>query len=131
MGKKTKSIAKLKKDLDKEFNAFVRSRDYAEHGGCFCISCGVWVTEGTGHASHFYAGTFTATRWDERNVNVSCVKCNVFLHGNLLGYRKGILSKYGQETLDELEALHNQPFKLERLWLIEQIEKYKALTHTI
>ena len=127
MSKPKKSIAKLKKELDFWFNSFVRSRDYNHGvgGGCFCISCGNWVPEGTGHASHFYAATFAKTRWDERNVNVSCVRCNVFLHGNLLGYCKGMREKYGQGVMDELEALHNQPFKLDRQWLEDKIRYYK------
>ena len=134
MSKSKKTLSRLKKDLDKVFNAFIRKRDTVygrDWEGFKCISCQQVKPLNQMHAGHFYAGTFTATRWDERNVNGQCAGCNTFKHGNLLEYRKGILSKYGQETLDELEALHNQPFKLERLWLIEQIEKYKALTHTI
>ena len=125
MAKKQKTIASLKKQLDKVFNAFIRDRDYMGRGGCHCISCDAWVKVGDGHASHFYAATFTRTRWDERNVNVSCIRCNVFLHGNLIGYCRGMRGKYGQAVMDELEELHNQPFKLDRQWLEERIKYYK------
>lgn len=120
--RKPKSIAKLKKELDKVFNAFIRYRDF----GMGCLACGESI-KGGGHASHFYASTFTAVRWDERNVNLCCVKCNVFLHGNLLDYRKGMIQKYGHDVLEDLEAKKNQVFKLEREWLIERIEHYKHL----
>ena len=133
--RKKKTIAKLKKELDKVFNAFIRKRD-SEDDVFLCISCGFQQTEDSVsveykpvsqmHAGHFYAGTFTATRWDERNVNGQCVGCNTFKHGNLLEYRKGMLAKYGQKVLDELEELHNKPFKLDRQWLEERIVHYKA-----
>lgn len=136
MPKKQKSLSKLKKDLDRVFNAYIRKRD-SEDGFFLCISCGFIETKDSVsvhykpvsqmHAGHFYAGTFTRTRWDERNVNGQCAGCNTFKHGNLLEYRKGILAKYGQEVLDELETLHNQPFKLDRFWLESQITKYKNL----
>lgn len=120
--KKQKSIAKLKKELDRHFNKYIRNRD----AGNPCLACGGPASPA--HASHFYASTFTATRWDERNVNNCCVRCNVFLHGNLLGYRKGIIAKYGEKVLEELEALHNQPVKLDRHELEENINYYKGLT---
>jgi len=122
--KKTKTISKLKKDLDKVFNKFIRQRD-SKNGYFCCISCGETKPVNLMHAGHFYAGTFTATRWDERNVNGQCAGCNTFKHGNLLEYRKGMLAKYGQGVLDELEELHNKPVKLDRTWLEEKIEHYK------
>ncbi len=123
--KKAKSIASLKKTLDKYFNKFVRERDLLPDLTFDCISCGENKPIGQQHAGHFYASTFTATRWDERNVNGQCVKCNMYLSGNLLNYRNGMLAKYGQSVLDELETLHNQPFKLDRQYLEEQIKHYK------
>lgn len=78
------------------------------------------------HAGHFYASTFTAVRWDERNVNGQCVACNVFLHGNLLNYRNGMIAKYGQKVVDDLEAIHNKPIKLDRFDLERMIEEYKT-----
>lgn len=123
------SISKLKKKLDVVFNAYIRQRDLLPHwdGGFKCISCGKIKEKNYMHAGHFYAGTFTATRWDERNVNGQCAGCNTFKHGNLLEYRKGMIAKYGQEVVDELERLHNQPVKLDRQWLEEKIEHYKNL----
>lgn len=91
--RRKKSIAQLKKDLDKVFNKYIRGRDgdYGDVGWFVCISCNEAKPSGQMHAGHFYAATFTATRWDERNVNGQCVGCNTFRHGNLLEYRKGIV----------------------------------------
>ena len=124
MPKKPKTIAKLKKDLDKVFNAFIRDRDMKHFNSFTCISCGQRKDKSLMHAGHFYAGTFTATRWDERNVNGQCAGCNTFKHGNLLEYRKGMIAKYGQGVVDELEELHRKPVKLDRQWMEEKIEYY-------
>lgn len=86
--KKKASIAALKKKLDKVFNSYIRKRDENTHpapGLYFtCISCQQTKDVSFMHAGHFYASTFTAVRWDERNVNGQCAGCNVFKHGNLL-----------------------------------------------
>lgn len=121
------SIAKLKKKLDLVFSAYIRRRDTREDGTFVCISSGRTLPADEMDAGHFYARTFTATRWDERNVNGQSRQDNRFKHGALLDYRKGILAKYGQKTLDELEELHNKPVKLDRQWLEERIEHYKEL----
>ena len=121
------SLSKLKKNLDVVFNAYIRQRDYFWGAGFVCISCGQHKPKEQMHAGHFYAGTFTATRWDERNVNGQCAGCNTFKHGNLLEYRNGMIRKYGQGVVDELERLHNQPFKLDGKWLEEKIKHYQNL----
>ena len=121
---KTKSISKLKKELDVVHHRFIRQRD-SEDGFFTCISSGRRLPVSQMHAGHFYASTFTRTRWDDRNVNGQSAGDNVFKHGNLLDYRRGMLARYGQEVLDELETLHNQPFKLDRQWLEEKIKHYK------
>lgn len=37
------------------------------------------------------------------NVNLCCRKCNCFLSGNLIEYRKGLVKKYGEEKVLMLE----------------------------
>lgn len=124
---KVLTIAKLKAKLDLVFKAYIRARDLRDDGTFVCVSCGMVKTKDQMHAGHFYASTFTATRWDESNVNSQCIACNVFLHGNLLNYRNGMLDKYGYGEINRLELLHNKPVKLERQWLEERIEHYKNL----
>lgn len=121
-----KTIAQLKKDLDKVFAAYIRKRD-SKDGYFVCISCGQTKTVDQMHAGHFYARTFTATRWNEANVNGQCAACNTFKHGNLLEYRRGMLSKYGQDVLDLLEKDHTYPTKLDRESLEFKIGMYKNL----
>ena len=78
------------------------------------------------HAGHFYAaGNFSAIRWDEDNVNGQCVKCNTFLHGNLLGYREGLLKKIGPERLERLEIRKHNKNLIGRFEIQILIDQYK------
>lgn len=78
------------------FNAFVRERDK----NLGCISCGGKV-EQAGH--YFSQGHHSNLRFDELNTNGQCIKCNMFLHGNLIKYRQGLVSRYGIEVVERLE----------------------------
>jgi len=126
-GMKQKSLAQLKKDLTKVFNAWIRKRDSLFRGQYFkCISCQELKPTTQMHAGHFYAaGNFSAIRWDEDNCHGQCVKCNTFLHGNLLEYRKGLLAKIGEERLTRLEIRRHNESKMGRFELETLIKKYK------
>lgn len=120
---KSKSVPELVKLADKHFNAFIRLRD-VQRG---CVSCNSFKVE---YASHFYsAGNYKALRYIEDNVHGSCVKCNVFLRGNLLEYRQRLLKRIGAERLEKLEILaawnKRNDYHCDRLSLIETILKDK------
>lgn len=81
------------------FNKYIRLRD-KDKG---CVSCKSPKVE---HASHFFsAGKFTALRFNEDNVHGSCLRCNYFMGGNLLEYRKTLVKRIGIEKLELLEGL--------------------------
>src|SRR3990172_709801 len=106
-----KSLSKLKKELDKVFNSFIRKRD-SLNGSFVCISCNNMKSIKQIQAGHYHSCRFTAIRWDEKNVNGQCVSCNVFDQGNFSGYTKGMLKKYGQNTIDILEIKKNNKCKM-------------------
>lgn len=112
-----KPLPKLLKDAERIFNTYIRNRD-KDLG---CISCGGPVQ----HAGHFIAvGNSGFLRFNEHNVNGQCVKCNTFLHGNLLNYRKGMVKKYGEDVVDYLESHQYLTRKYDRQQLEEIISKY-------
>lgn len=78
------------------FNRWIRERD--RHAGC--ISCG-GVVRNAGH--YFPAGHYTALRFNEINCNGQCVRCNRYLSGNLIHYRAGLIRRYGEKKVLELE----------------------------
>ena len=98
MKTKTITLPKLLQKTQSVFNKWIRTRD-KEKG---CISCGAEVTE----AGHYYSqGHHSALRYSEVNTNGQCTRCNRWLHGNLIHYRNGLISRYGQKELDLLDAV--------------------------
>jgi len=111
-------ITKLLKKAQDVFNAWIRERD-KDKG---CISCGAPVTQ----AGHYYSqGHHSALRFNEINTNGQCVRCNCFLHGNLINYRGGLIKRYGEQKVILLETGKNKVKKWSRLELIAIIQMYK------
>lgn len=122
------SVAKLLKQAEDKFNAYIRFRD--DKGGYYvCISCNstkAITTDGSYHAGHYLsAGHHSYTRFNELNVNGQCLQCNYFLSGNLIKYRENLIKKIGEPAVFELEAFKNFSMKWDRLELIAIIETYK------
>ena len=82
-------IGDLKKLARGVFQKWVRLRDK----DLPCISCGTFTSE-IFHAGHFYPATpYTGMIFDEQNTHRQCVHCNVYLHGNLINYRIGLIKR--------------------------------------
>lgn len=112
-------LPKLKKKAQDVFNKWIRNRDKEER----CISCGGPV-EQAGH--YFSSGHFSALTFNEMNVNGQDIRCNMFLNGNLIYYRQGLVRKYGEDAVKELEKLAEvRIYKWSRTELEEIITKYK------
>lgn len=89
-------LPKLLKKAQEVFNKFIRDRD-SDKG---CISCGSEVH----HAGHYFSqGHHSALRFNEMNTNGQCLRCNNFLHGNLINYRIGLVKRYGENKVLMLE----------------------------
>jgi len=117
---KNKSLPQLLQKAQKVFNKWIRERD-KEKG---CISCGSPVE----HAGHYFSqGHHSSLRYCEINVNGQCLRCNNFLHGNLIRYRQGLVKRYGEERVIKMEqnADLRKAWKWDRIELEMIIEKYK------
>jgi hypothetical protein len=113
------TLPKLLSKAQAIFNAWVRDRDAAKG----CISCGGSID----HAGHYYsAGHYTALRFNPMNVNGQCLKCNNFLHGNLINYRKGLVKRYGEDEVNKLETYADlrKSTKWDRIELEQIIKTY-------
>lgn len=122
---KTQSIPSLTAKAQKVFNEFIRHRD-SQDGYFNCISCGQTKPTDQMHAGHYLSvGHHTALRFNEVNTNGQCIRCNLHLHGNQIGYRNGLIRKYGEQKVLLLEGYQRRPYKLGRAELLEIIEKYK------
>ena len=72
--------SKLIKKLDVVFSEYIRKKDSA-NGKAKCVTCGKVDEWKKMQAGHFMSRTKYATRWDEENVQVQCVRCNRFSQG--------------------------------------------------
>jgi hypothetical protein len=133
---KEKSLRKQKSEaVKKSQQTDVRIRKQAAVKACHqyihlrdagrpCISCGAALT-GRADAGHYIsAGSCTALRFDERNIHLQCVRCNMFLSGNLRAYREGLIQKIGLDQVLDLES--TQPLvKTSAAWYKEIELKYR------
>lgn len=100
---KVKTVAKLKKEADKWWSLYIRTRD-SKDGLAECITCGVSKPIKQMQNGHFIRRSVNLLRYDEQNCNAQCVGCNMFKAGELYLYGKALDLKYGDGTADELQA---------------------------
>jgi len=118
----------LEKASRKIFQQWIRERDkYLP-----CISCGktdIQLGPNSFDAGHFFsAERFSGLIFEETNVHKQCKGCNgVNMHGNLAEYRKGLVARYGEDYIWELESISNENrvYKYQRSELIDIANKYK------
>lgn len=106
--------------LDTIFSQFIRLR-YSKNEISECVTCGKQDHWKKLQAGHFISRKHYATRWDEDNVEVQCVACNVYRYGE-----QYLFSKYlGEELSDKLIIKSRSIAKFSDVELLEMIEEYK------
>ena len=129
MAKKT--ISKLKKELDKYFSLYIRLREATDEGIAQCFTCGKIDHYKKLQCGHFQSRRHHATRWNEWNCQVQCVKCNMFEQGEQWKFGLNLNAKYGDGTSKELEFLAQTSIKKMRVEYEEDIRYYKALVNNL
>ena len=124
--KKLKDELKTSKDwmneAQKVFNKYINLRDK----GLPCVSCGVSLEGKKVNASHFYsAGGHFNVRFNEDNVHSSCIKCNMYLSGNLEQYGRRLPERIGHERFEALKKRANETANYSVEELKEIIKEYK------
>ena len=123
MGKKTKTQAQLKKELDKYFSLFIRQKHYKK--GCY--TCGKKIPWKQGHCGHFIPRNILITRFSEENCRFQCVGCNVFGNGKILDFEDHLVKELGREKVDALKASRFKILKVDNAWYLSKIQHYKEL----
>lgn len=122
---KKKTLAKVKKATWTIFSRCTRLRDCLRTTGSLdygeCISCGNTFEYSKLDAGHFVP-KHSNNYFSERGVHAQCRHCNSFLHGNQLGYRRGLIELYGEEVVRELEV-ENIPTKRFTIPELEEMKK--------
>lgn len=113
-----------KAKLDTVFSRFIRFRDADSNGIVRCISCFKFFHWKKTDNGHFVNRKHMSTRFSEKNCNAQCISCNRFDEGNNIGYAKGLIKKYGQGIIDELEVLKYQTSKFSEFDYKVMIQDY-------
>jgi hypothetical protein len=114
------------KILQQLVNKYVRQRD-----GSFCISCNKPIN-GKIDCGHFFSvGNYPSVRFDLRNLNSQCIRCNQFNGGSLHEYRKYLIEKIGLKEFEDLEQKAHQNRQFDIIEIKEMIAEYKILTKMI
>lgn len=126
-----KSISKLKKELDKWFSLYIRLREATGQGISQCFTCGKIDHYKKLQNGHFQSRRHHATRWNEWNCQVQCVKCNMFEQGEQWKFGLNLNAKYGEGTSKELEFLAQTTIKRIRIEYEEDIRYYKSIVENL
>ena len=126
-----KTISKLKKELDNWFSKYIRLREATTEGMTQCFTCGKIDHYKNLQNGHFQSRRHHATRWDETNCQVQCIKCNMFGQGEQYKFSLYLDAKYGVGTSEELEYQSKQTIKMTRIDYVENISYYKELVNKI
>lgn len=126
---RTKTIPKLIKEAQKEFNHFIRERDL----GRPCISCGKLPGVSGLYQGHHvvdcghYRSTGAAPhlRFHEDNAHAQCVNCNRDKSGNAVEYRILLVARIGGARVEALEN-DNGTVKWDRAELVQIRRTYLA-----
>jgi hypothetical protein len=123
--KKVKTVSQLKKEADSVFSRYIRISSSDSAGFATCATCGLSKPWKEQQAGHYISRGNNTLRYNEQNVHVQCVGCNVFKAGNYPAYALFMVRRYGQNILQDLE----QESKAMKQWkpyeLQELIETYK------
>lgn len=125
------TLPQLKKKAQTAFNAFIRARDE----GRPCISCGIKLSEsgigGGVDCGHFRSvGSAPNLRFEENNAHAQCKRCNRYLSGNAIEYRKGLIERIGLAEVERIEA-DQTVRKYTREFLIQLASEYRAKTKVL
>src|SRR6185436_3123720 len=95
---KLKTRSDYLKEAQVEFNSWIRARD----AKLPCISCGGFT--GKRNAGHYRSvGAFPELRFHPDNAAGQCERCNTYLSGNLVEYRKHLIARIGTARVEHLE----------------------------
>ena len=126
-----KTISKLKKDLDKVFSLYIRLRHASKDGIVKCFTCDKTAHYKKMHAGHFMSRKHYSTRWLEDNVQVQCVKCNLFGQGEQYAFGKLLDIRIAEGKAEELQELSRTTVKYMRFEYEDMIKFYKEKVNAI
>jgi len=115
------------KEAQVAFNSYIRVRD--KHKPCISCGClpGDTVQGGKFDAGHYRSrGSASHLRYHLLNCQSQSVKCNRYLSGNVVEYRKGLIARIGAERVEQIEMGNNpRKFTIDYLKRVKKIFNYR------
>jgi hypothetical protein len=134
--KKGKTLPQLKKKALDIYSELVKLRE-EKNNNLFCYTCSKPIQNHTSdcHLSHFLSrGAYPGLTFHPDNSRISCFRCNVHLHGNVIEFRERLINEIGVKRVEKLESERHKPVKLGRMDFMDMIvnfrEQIKELSET-
>lgn len=120
-----KTLPTLKKEAQREFNRYVRFRDWGKPCICCNEPLGSSDIGGSYDAGHYRSvGSAPHLRFNEFNCHAQRKLCNRYGAGRAVDYRAGLLQRIGKDAVEALEA-DNSVRKYTREELAEIRDNYR------
>lgn len=68
-----------------------------------CPTCGRVYRAKELTVGHYITRARRVTRWDRRNVELQCVRCNIYQRGKPVEFREYLVKKWGEDVVRRLE----------------------------
>lgn len=124
---KEKTTQKLTKELDAVVSRFVRLQAADHEGIVQCFTCPQKTTIKKIQCGHYVSRFYKATRWDLRNLRPQCFWCNIWKRGDPVTFRERLVKELGEAVVTEMEAARSYSYKLDKVWLQSEIDRYSLL----
>ena len=115
MAKKTKTHAKLKKELDKVFSQYIRWSFADDKGLVECYTCYVKKPVKEMQNGHMQSRKHSSTRWHQNNCRPQCIKCNIYSEGEKIQFYKRLCSEIGEDAVEEVIQLSYKTKKYSKI----------------
>lgn len=106
-----KTLPAKKNYLQMEINKLSRTIDLYYYGNC--IDCGKELRDDRqAHGAHFHdVGSHNTLRYNLHNIHAATSHCNKYDSNHKVGYREGLIRRYGGEYLDFVDGLKSIRFR--------------------
>ena len=130
--KPERKLRLIKKEADSWFSLYIRLKNSDWRGYTTCYTCGHVSHYKKGmQCGHFASRRFLNTRFDEENVRVQCMACNMFKKGNMNVYAEKLIEENGADFIAEINKKADIPSKADRAWWLEKLDYYKKKVKTL